>query len=56
MISAKRMTRPIHRATSVKLYIEPRDIWIGLYVGPNNLYFCVFTIVLRIPRRRRFEF
>lgn len=24
----------------LKVYLEPRDAWIGLYVAPNAFYFC----------------
>jgi hypothetical protein len=36
----------------VRVYIDGRDWWVGLYIGPNHLYFCVLTLVLRIRRRR----
>lgn len=34
----------------VALIWEPRDLWIGLYVAPDRLYFAVLTIVLRWDR------
>jgi len=35
----------------VRVYFEPRDWWIGLYIGPEAWYICVLpTLVLRIPR------
>lgn len=37
----------------VSVYIDTRDWWVGLYIGPNHLYFCVFTLVLRVRRRQR---
>jgi hypothetical protein len=35
----------------VSVYFDFADWWIGLYIGPNHLYFCVLTLVLRIRRR-----
>lgn len=32
------------------LYIEPRDLWVGVYVAPTAVYVCVFTLVLRWSR------
>lgn len=37
----------------VSVYIDTADWWVGLYIGPNHLYFCVFTLVLRVKRRQR---
>lgn len=33
-----------------KVYRDAADWWVGLYIGPNNLYFCVLTVVWRVPR------
>jgi hypothetical protein len=36
----------------VQLYIEPRDIWMGVYVGPKAVFICpVPLVVIRIARR-----
>lgn len=33
---------------------EPRDCWVGAYIGPNTIYVCLLPmVVLRIPRGRR---
>lgn len=37
----------------VSLYVDGRDWWVGLYIGPNHLYVCVFTIVVRVRRKCR---
>jgi hypothetical protein len=37
----------------VKIYFDFADWWIGLYIGPNHLYFCCLTLVCRVPRQRR---
>ena len=37
----------------VSVYFDRRDWWVGLYIGPNHLYFCVLTLVLRIRRQQR---
>jgi hypothetical protein len=35
-----------------KVYVDMNDWWIGLYIGPNHLYFCVIpTIVIRFRKR-----
>lgn len=32
----------------VQLYIEPRDVWVGLYVAPAAIYVCPLpTLVIR---------
>lgn len=33
-----------------RIYFDKRDWWVGLYIGENHLYFCIFTLVLRINR------
>ena len=35
----------------MRIYFDRRDWWVGLYIGPHHLYFCVLTLVLRVPRR-----
>lgn len=32
------------------IYRDSRDWRIGLYIGPNHLYFCILTLVLRVNR------
>jgi hypothetical protein len=34
----------------VKIHLDKKDWWTGLYVGDSHLYFCIFTLVLRINR------
>ena len=34
------------------VYLEPRDVWVGLYVAPDALYVCPLPLlVLRWARR-----
>ena len=40
----------IARLRRSKIYLDPADWWVGLYIGPNHLYFCVLTVVWRVPR------
>jgi hypothetical protein len=36
-------------------YIEPRDIWVGVYVAPNAVYVCPLPLlVLKWERRQAF--
>lgn len=36
----------------IALYLEPRDAWIGVYVGPNAIYVCPLPfVVIRWTRR-----
>lgn len=44
---------PAQPQRRVRVYIDTADWWVGLYIGPNHLYFCVFTLVLRVKRRQR---
>lgn len=38
--------------TWVRVYRDPADWWIGLYIGANHLYRCPLpTLVIRIRRR-----
>lgn len=38
----------------VQLYIEPRDIWVGVYVGPDAVYVCPLPlVVVKVDRRRQ---
>mgnify|MGYP003396383010 CR=1 FL=1 len=35
----------------VRLYIEPRDIWVGVYVAPDAVYVCLLPcVVIKIRR------
>jgi hypothetical protein len=35
----------------LQLYVEPRDLWMGLYVAPTALYLCPLpALVLRWAR------
>ena len=37
----------------VRLYIEPRDIWVGVYVAPDAVYICPLPlVVIRWDRHR----
>jgi hypothetical protein len=44
------MNITVGRLKRSKVYRDSADWWIGLYIGPNNLHFCVLTVVWRIPR------
>lgn len=36
----------------VRIFTEPRDVWIGYYRGPNHHYVCPLPcLVVRWPRR-----
>lgn len=38
----------------VEVYLEPRDVWIGVYVSPDAVYVCPLPfLVIRISRGRR---
>lgn len=35
----------------LRIYFEPRDAWIGLYVAPSALYFCPLPfLVVKLSR------
>lgn len=35
----------------MKVYFEPRDLWVGLYIAPNAFYFCPLpTLVFKWER------
>lgn len=34
------------RIGRVQIYIEPRDIWMGVYVAPNAVYVCPLPLVV----------
>lgn len=36
----------------VQLYIEPRDVWVGMYVAPHAVFVCPLPfVVFRYTRR-----
>jgi len=38
----------------VSLYIEPRDLWVGVFVSPSAVYACLLPcLVIRIQRGPR---
>jgi len=38
----------------VEIYVEPRDIWVGVYVAEKAVYACPLPmLVVRISRGRR---
>lgn len=40
----------------VEVYLEPRDIWIGVYVDPNAIYVCPLPfVVFRVSRGARWS-
>lgn len=45
------------RIGRLSLYVEPRDVWVGLYAAPDAFYVCPLpTVVLRWqrhPHRRK---
>lgn len=41
------------RRARVEIYLEPRDIWIGVYVAKTAIYVCPLPfLVIRISRGR----
>ncbi len=37
-----------------QLYVEPRDLWVGVFVGPDAVYICPLPcLVLRMTRPPR---
>ncbi len=39
-------------AAGMKLIFEPRDLWVGVYLGSEHIYVCPLPcIVLRFPRK-----
>ena len=30
----------------IRIYIELRDIWVGVYVAPNAVYFCPLPMLV----------
>ena len=30
----------------IKIYLEPRDWWIGVYNGPNHVYVCPLPMLV----------
>jgi hypothetical protein len=35
----------------VQLYIEPRDVWMGVYIAPDAVYVCPLPlVVVRVAR------
>lgn len=44
-------TRRLRRGR-VELYLEPRDLWVGVYVAPYAVYVCPLpTVVVKVRRR-----
>lgn len=42
------------RSGRLSLYVEPRDLWVGAFVGPSATYVCPLPgLVLRWARGRR---
>lgn len=38
----------------LRVYLEPRDIWVGIYVAPRAVYVCPLPLlVFRWQRRRK---
>lgn len=36
-----------------RVYLEPRDLWVGVYVGDEAVYFCPLPcLVFRFGKRR----
>jgi hypothetical protein len=36
----------------LSLYVEPRDVWVGLYVSPGSVFVCPLPMVVIRWRRR----
>jgi len=42
------------RVGRVQIYLEPRDLWMGVYIGPDAVYVCPLPLlVIRCTRGRR---
>ncbi|MFG2001743.1 hypothetical protein ACGFNU_21585 [Spirillospora sp. NPDC048911] len=39
------MTRRLHRGR-LSLYLEPRDIWVGVYVAETAVYVCPLPLLV----------
>lgn len=52
---AWRMLRPVpRRRRNVKVYVEPRDVWVGYFRGDDHHYVCPMPcLVIRWDRRKR---
>lgn len=37
----------------LRIYLEPRDAWIGVYVAPGAIYVCLLPFVVIRWRRQR---
>lgn len=45
------MTRSLARVGRVSLLFEPRDLWLGAYVGEDHVYFVIVPmLVFRVTR------
>lgn len=41
----------------MKIYVDLRDWWVGVYIAPTYVYVCPLPcVVLRFRRRQKFEF
>ncbi|MGS2645923.1 hypothetical protein [Streptosporangium sp. G12] len=40
-MSARRL-----RIGRLSIYLEPRDLWVGLYIAPTALYFCPLPVLV----------
>jgi hypothetical protein len=39
------------RAGRIEIYVEPRDLWTGVYIDPKAVYVCPLpTLVIKVPR------
>lgn len=41
----------LHLGRRVQVYIEPRDIWVGVYVAPDAVYVCPLPLLVVKVRR-----
>ena len=47
----------MHLTDRIRIYLEPRDLWVGLYVSPRHLYWCPLPcLVVRWTRKRRIKY
>lgn len=46
------MTKHRIRIGRMSVYVEPRDIWVGVYIAPNAVYVCpVPLLVIKWDRK-----
>ena len=48
----KTETPRLHLSKRISMYVALQDIWIGVFIGPNDLYFLILPcLVIKISRK-----